>query len=73
MQEQRIRQKFLLDWNYHFNKIEGNSLTFGETKTLLLFNLTAEGKPLKDHLEIAGHHERSILDTIRRWQSEDGR
>lgn len=55
--EARIMQKFRLDWNYHSNKIEGNSLTFGETKALILFGLTANGKPLKDHFEITGHDE----------------
>ncbi len=27
--EQRILQKFRLDWNYHSNAMEGNSLTQG--------------------------------------------
>jgi len=30
-QEARVMQKFRLDWNYHSNSIEGNSLTYGET------------------------------------------
>ncbi|HVZ37824.1 MAG TPA: Fic family protein [Candidatus Kapabacteria bacterium] len=55
--EGRILQKFRLDWNYHSSNIEGNSLTFGETKTFLLHGLTAQGKPLRDHLEIRGHNE----------------
>ena len=55
--ELRIMQKFRLDWNYHSNNLEGNTLTYGETKALILFNLTAQGKPLKDHLEVAGHDE----------------
>lgn len=57
----KIKQKFRLDWNYHSNAIEGNSLTFGETKTFLLHGNTASGKPLKDHLEIQGHNE-AILE-----------
>ncbi len=56
-QEQRVWQKFRFDWNYHSNNIEGNSLTLGETKSLLLHNITAQGKPLKDHIEITGHNE----------------
>ena len=56
-QEARIMQKFRLDWNYHSNNLEGNSLTYGETKALLFFNITAQGKPLKDHLEVTGHNE----------------
>mgnify|MGYP003509497680 FL=1 len=31
-QEKRIMQKFRLDWNYHSNHLEGNTLTYGETK-----------------------------------------
>lgn len=54
--EKRIWQKFRLDWNYHSNSIEGNRLTYGETKALLLYNITAEGKPLRDHFEILGHN-----------------
>lgn len=56
-QEDRILQKFRLDWNYHSNHLEGNSLTYGETKALILFGITAQGKPLKDTLEITGHNE----------------
>lgn len=56
-QEDRIMQKFRLDWNYHSNHLEGNTLTYGETKALILFGITAQGKPLKDTLEITGHNE----------------
>jgi hypothetical protein len=47
-QEGRIMQKFRLDWNYHSNAIEGNSLTYGETIAFLMEGLTAKGKPFKD-------------------------
>lgn len=65
--EERIMQKFRLDWNYHSNNIEGNSLTYGETKALLLHHITAQGKSLKDHLEITGHNEAIdwILEVIK--------
>jgi len=65
--ELRIMQKFRLDWNYHSNHIEGNSLTYGETKALILFGITAQGKPLKDHFEMSGHDEavKWILDIIK--------
>ncbi|MBK8565825.1 MAG: Fic family protein [Saprospiraceae bacterium] len=55
--EAAIMQKLRLDWNYHSNHLEGNSLTFGETKALILFGITAAGKPLKDHFEMTGHDE----------------
>lgn len=65
--EQRIMQKFRLDWNYHSNHLEGNSLNYGETKALILFGITAQGKPLKDHLEITGHNEALnwIIDVVK--------
>lgn len=64
--EARIMQKFKLDWNYHSNNLEGNSLTYGETKALILHGITAQGKPLKDHFEITGHNEAIewVLDII---------
>ncbi len=43
--------------NYHSNHLERNSLTYDETKALILFNITAQSKPLKDHFEITGHNE----------------
>ena len=42
--ERRILQKLRLDWNYHSNHLEGNSLTYGETKALILFGITANGR-----------------------------
>jgi Fic family protein len=65
--EARVMQKLRLDWNYHSNNLEGNSLTYGETKSLILFGLTTSGKPLKDHLEVTGHNEAVewILDLVK--------
>jgi len=65
--EARIMQKFRLDWNYHSNNLEGNSLTYGETKALLMFGITAQGKPLKDHFEVTGHNEAInwVIDVVK--------
>lgn len=62
-----IMQKFRLDWNYNSNSLEGNSLTFGETKALILFGITAQGKPLKDHFEITGHDQaiKCVTDVVK--------
>ena len=54
-QEQRLMQKMRLDWNYHSSHIEGNTLTYGETKALLFWGITAGGKPIKDIIEMRGH------------------
>ena len=42
---------------FRSNHLEGNTLTFGETKALILFGLTAQGKPFQDHIEMSGHDE----------------
>ena len=55
--EVAVIQKLRFEWNYHSNRLEGNSLTYLETKALLLHGITAQGKPLKDHFEITGHDE----------------
>lgn len=53
----RLAQKLRIEWNYHSNAIEGNTLTLGETRTLILHGLTARGKPMRDHLDIVGHND----------------
>ncbi|MFA0964104.1 hypothetical protein AB9P05_20010 [Roseivirga sp. BDSF3-8] len=49
---ERLAQKIRMEWNYHSNVIEGNTLTYGETRSLLIGGVTANGKPLKDHLDM---------------------
>ena len=53
----RVEQKLRIESNYHSNAVEGNSLTLGETRSLILHGLTAHGKPMRDHLDIEGHDE----------------
>jgi Fic family protein len=56
-QEARLVQKLNLEWNYHSNAIEGNTLTLGETRAFLLYGITAQGKPFRDYLDIKGHND----------------
>ena len=51
----QVEQKLRLEANFNSNAIEGNTLTLGETRSLILHGLTARGKPLRDHLDIEGH------------------
>ena len=62
----RVSQKLRLEWNYHSNAVEGNSLTLGETRSLILHGITARGKPMRDHLDIQGHDDsvKAIEDTV---------
>lgn len=56
-QEARVMQMLRIDWNYHSNAIEGNTLTLGETRAFLLHGVTAKGKPFRDYLDVKGHNE----------------
>lgn len=55
------RRSLREDWEvlhtYHSNAIEGNTLTLGETKAILLDGITISGKPLREHLEAVNHRE----------------
>ncbi|MEZ4847669.1 MAG: Fic family protein [Bacteroidia bacterium] len=53
----KLIQKLKLDWNYHSNSIEGNTLTKSETKSFILWGITAKGKPFRDYVEMKGHND----------------
>jgi len=69
--EARVLAKLRLDWNYHSNAIEGNSLDHGETRAFLMHGITAKGKPLKDYLDIRGHN--GAIDFLLEVVKGDGR
>ena len=53
----KLNQKLRLEWNYHSNSIEGNTLSMSETKSFILWGITAKGKPFRDYVEMKGHNE----------------
>lgn len=44
----RLNQKFMLEFNYNSNHIEGNTLTYGQTELLLLFGKVVDAANMKD-------------------------
>ncbi len=66
-------QKFRLEWNYNSNHIEGNTLTYGDTK--LLFRLgddfKAQNNSLKDVNEMRAHDV--AVHLIKEWAKEKNR
>jgi Fic family protein len=52
-----LNYKLRLEWNYHSNKMEGGTLTFEETRSVMMAQLSVDGKPLRDVLEMHGHDE----------------
>ncbi len=49
-----LNEKLLIEWTYHSNSIEGNTLTMSETK-VVLEGITIGGKSVKEHLEVLNH------------------
>ncbi len=44
----RLDRKFMLEFNYNSNHIEGNTLTYGQTEMLLMFGKVVESSKMKD-------------------------
>jgi Fic family protein len=53
--ERRFWKKLRLDWNYHSNHIEGNTLTYGETELLLIHGQTRGSHQLREYEEMKAH------------------
>ncbi|WP_127584408.1 Fic family protein [Paenibacillus koleovorans] len=51
-----IREHLIVNWTYHSNAIEGNTLTLSETK-VALEGITVGGKTIKEHLEAINHRD----------------
>ncbi len=53
--ERRLWQKLRLEWNFHSNHIEGDTLTYGETELLLLHDQTTGNHTLREYEEMKAH------------------
>jgi len=51
----KLREALDVEWTYHSNAIEGNTLTLRETALVLKDGLTVGGKTLREHLEAINH------------------
>lgn len=54
--QQRLDQKFMLEFNFNSNHIEGNTLTYGQTELLLKFGEVTEHAKMKDLEEMKAHN-----------------
>jgi len=53
--QRRLNEKFRLEFNYNSNHIEGNTLTYGQTKLLLIFEKTEGVHDLREYEEMKAH------------------
>lgn len=54
---EKIKSEMSLEWTFHSNHIEGNTLSLNETRVVLEDGMTIKGKSLREHFEIINHHE----------------
>ncbi|WP_240377184.1 Fic family protein [Bacillus piscicola] len=52
-----LKEYYKVEWTYHSNAIEGNTLSLMETKIVLEEGLTVGGKKLREHFEVINHAE----------------
>ncbi|WP_259014534.1 Fic family protein [Emticicia fluvialis] len=60
----KLDDKYRLEFNYNSNHIEGNTLTYGETKLLLIFDKTDGQHEMREFEEMKAH------DVAYRWIKE---
>lgn len=73
--DRQLWRKLRLEWNYHSNHIEGNTLTYGETELLLIHGATHGNHTLREYEEMQAHdvgiaHLRELAEDRTRLISE---
>lgn len=69
-----LHDNLVLQWTYHSNAIEGNTLTLKETK-VALEGITIGGKTLREHFEAINHRDAILFveDLVSKQQTLDER
>lgn len=67
----RLDNKFLLEFNYNSNHIEGNTLTYGQTISLLIHGKVEGNAPMRDYEEMKAHH--AALEYVKQAAKESER
>jgi len=81
--DERLWKKFRLEWNYNSNHMEGNTLTYGHTELLLIFDkvggdysgreieeMKAHDVAIKMVVELAKDNERDLTENFIRQLNE---
>lgn len=67
----KLWAKLRLEWNYNSNHIEGNTLTYGETKLLLLFDKTTGDHEKREYDEMQAHDV--AIHLVKEWAEDKSR
>jgi Fic family protein len=69
--QQKLDEKLRLEFNYNSNHLEGNTLTYGETKLLLIFDQTRGFHELREYEEMKAHDV--AFGMIKEWAIDQER
>lgn len=69
--KERLDKKIRLEFNYNSNHIEGNTLTYGETELLLIFDKTTGNHELREYEEMKAHDV--AFEMIKVWANDTER
>ena len=69
--QQKLDKKIRLEFNYNSNHIEGNTLTYGETELLLIFDKTTGNHELREYEEMKSHDV--AFEKIKEWAGDKDR
>lgn len=69
--KEKLDKKFRLEFNYNSNHIEGNTLTYGETELLLIFDKTTGNHELREYEEMKAHDV--AFEMIKEWAADKER
>lgn len=71
----KLRDNMAIEWTYHSNQIEGNTLSLQETHLVIREGLTVKGKSLREHFEAYNHDQaiQLIYDLARKNTALDSR
>jgi fido (protein-threonine AMPylation protein)/DNA-binding XRE family transcriptional regulator len=57
----KFSEAYEVEYTYHSNRIEGNTLTLQETELVINHGITVSGKSMREHLEAINHYEAIAL------------
>lgn len=69
---QRLNKRFVVDYNYNSNHLEGNTLTYGQTQLLLLYDTSSGQAPFHDFQQMKASNVglQMIIEQSKKKQEE---
>lgn len=69
--KKKLDKKLHLEWSFHSNHMEGNTLTYGQTQMLLIFGKAMGDKEKREYDEMEAHH--IAVKIVEEWAADQTR